>query len=66
MSTATSLITIEEFEQLPQLDEPGKHELIDGELVSMPLPELSYQELSQRILRLLLNRHLSKIPASIR
>lgn len=51
MST-TSLMTFAQFEQLPDL--PGKHELIDGELVSMPPPELTHSEISKRIFLLLL------------
>lgn len=42
MST-TALITFAEFEQLPE--SPGKQELIDGELITMPPPELRHTEL---------------------
>lgn len=52
MSSTTSLMTFAEFEQLP--DAPGKRELLDGELIEMPPPELSHQELSKRIFLLLL------------
>jgi Uma2 family endonuclease len=41
-----------EFEQLPEM--PGKQELIDGELVAMPPPELSHSELMKRVYALLL------------
>jgi len=35
MGTTTNLMTFEQFERLP--DEPHKLELIDGELIRMPL-----------------------------
>ena len=34
MGVSTSLLTFEEFEQLP--DDPGKLELLDGELIRLP------------------------------
>jgi Uma2 family endonuclease len=46
MST-TALMTFAAFEQLP--DTPGKQELIDGELVYMPPPELRHSELMKII-----------------
>src|SRR6476620_7370951 len=52
MST-TSLMTFEEFEQLPDSDQPGKQELIDGELVIMPPPELTHSEIAKRVFFLL-------------
>jgi Uma2 family endonuclease len=45
--SVTQLITFAEFEELP--DEPGKRELIDGEVISMPPPELSHTELMKVI-----------------
>ena len=47
--SATAVLTFEQFEQLEALKQPGKHELIDGELISMPPPELSHTELMKRI-----------------
>jgi Uma2 family endonuclease len=52
MSSTTSLITFAEFEQLP--DAPGKRELLDGELIEMPPPELSHSELMKKVYALLL------------
>jgi Uma2 family endonuclease len=50
MSTA-ALITFADFEQLP--DVPGKRELIDGEILVMPPPELRHSELAKKVLFLL-------------
>ena len=40
MSTTTHLMTAEELGNLP--DEPFRHELIKGELLTMPLPQLEH------------------------
>jgi hypothetical protein len=53
--SSTALMTFAEFEQLP--DAPGKQELIDGELITMPPPELRHSTLVKRLFGLLL-RHL--------
>jgi Uma2 family endonuclease len=53
--SSTALMTFAEFEQLP--DAPGKRELIDGELITMPPPELRHSTLVKRLFGLLL-RHL--------
>jgi len=55
MSTAASLITFAEFEQLPDI-EGYKRELVNGELVTMPPPELNHSELARRILSFLFDR----------
>ena len=39
MGTTTSLLTFEEFERLPETDDPGKCELLEGELIQLPPPE---------------------------
>ena len=52
MST-TSLTTFAEFELLPD-DSAGKRELVDGEIISMPPPELAHSQVAKRILLLLL------------
>jgi Uma2 family endonuclease len=52
MSTATQLMTFAEFEQLP--DMPGKQELINGRLVSMPPPETKHSVVSKRVFRIFL------------
>src|SRR5262245_28755093 len=54
MSTTAPLMTFAEFEQLP--DMPGKRELINGELVTMPPPENKHSLISARIFALLLTR----------
>jgi Uma2 family endonuclease len=47
----TTLLTFEEFERLP--DEPGKLELLDGDLIRMPPPELDHMEIAHRLYDLL-------------
>jgi Uma2 family endonuclease len=49
----TSLLTFDEFEKLP--DEPGKRELLDGELIEMPPADLEHYEFSILIYNLLLD-----------
>jgi|SRR5215471_3956723 len=51
-STTTALLTFEEFERLP--DQPGKRELLKGELIELPPAEYQHNTKSERIyLRLL-------------
>jgi len=45
------LMTFAEFEQLP--DEPGKRELIDGEVIELPPPRLNHSRISQWFFELL-------------
>jgi Uma2 family endonuclease len=53
MGTAsTGLITFEEFERLP--DEPGKRELLDGEVIEMLPADLEHARFSKLIYHLLL------------
>ena len=48
MSTTTSgLLTFEEFERLP--DEPGKLELLEGELIRMPPAKRKHMYTTQRL-----------------
>lgn len=35
-STTTALITVEEFERMPEPENPGKQELLNGELTQLP------------------------------
>jgi Uma2 family endonuclease len=49
MSTNT-LLTIEEFLNLP--DVPGKQELFNGELISLPPAKRSHMEISKRLVDL--------------
>jgi Uma2 family endonuclease len=52
MSTITSgLLTFEEFERMP--DEPGKLELLQGELIRMPPLKRKHMNTAQRLFRLL-------------
>ena len=46
----TALMTFAEFEQLP--DTPGKRELIDGEVVSMPPPDWKHSQLTTNLVLL--------------
>jgi Uma2 family endonuclease len=48
---AAELMTFEQFEQLPET--PGKHELLDGELIELPPAKTSHMKISRRVLRLL-------------
>src|ERR1035438_6658096 len=43
----TTLLSFEEFERLP--DEPGKVELLDGELIQLPPAILKHMEVARRI-----------------
>src|SRR5258708_9220716 len=43
----TTLLTFEQFEKLP--DSPGKHELLDGELMEMPPVKRSNSDIQLRI-----------------
>src|SRR5690348_5147906 len=51
MATSTGLLTFEEFERLP--DEPGKLELLDGELIRLPPAKLKHMEIAIRLFRIL-------------
>jgi Uma2 family endonuclease len=53
MST-TSLTTFGEFELLPEID--GKRELVKGEIILMPPPELAHSRIAKQILLLFLAR----------
>ncbi len=43
----TTLLSFEEFERLP--DSPGKHELLDGELIEMPPAKARHSKIQHRI-----------------
>jgi Uma2 family endonuclease len=47
MGATTTLLTFEEFEQLP--DAPGKRELLDGELIELPPPKHKHTITQHRI-----------------
>jgi Uma2 family endonuclease len=55
MSTATSLMTFAQFEQLPCLD-GFKRELVSGEIVTMPPPKKILSDIALQIQRIL-TRH---------
>jgi Uma2 family endonuclease len=60
----TTLLSFEEFEQLP--DEPGKLELLDGELIQLPPAKRKHMEIAHRIHALLvLNRGNAGVPAKL-
>ena len=44
---ATTLLTFEQFEQLPEAI--GKRELIDGEVIEMPPPKFRHTKVAQRL-----------------
>jgi Uma2 family endonuclease len=46
-TTTTALLTFDEFERLP--DQPGKRELLQGELIELPPAELRHNEISERV-----------------
>jgi Uma2 family endonuclease len=50
MGVSTSLLTFEEFEQLP--DEPGKLEFPDGELIRLPPAERYHMRIAHRLFML--------------
>jgi Uma2 family endonuclease len=47
MGTVKTLLTFEEFEQLP--DQPGKQELVRGELIEMPPADYKHNDIADRI-----------------
>jgi len=47
MGTVKTLLTFEEFEQLP--DQPGKQELVRGELIDMPPADYKHNDIADRI-----------------
>jgi Uma2 family endonuclease len=47
MGTAKTLLTFEEFEQLP--DQPGKRELLQGELIELPPAKLRHNRIADRL-----------------
>jgi Uma2 family endonuclease len=47
MGASTTLLTFEEFEQLP--DTPGKRELLKGELIELPPAKQEHNEISELI-----------------
>jgi Uma2 family endonuclease len=57
----TTLLSFEEFEQLP--DEPGKVELLDGELIQLPPAKRKHMDVARRI-HLLLVRAVAKAETS--
>jgi Uma2 family endonuclease len=47
MGTTQAVITFEEFERMP--DQPGKQELLRGELIELPPADLNHNEAAERI-----------------
>ena len=52
MGTITTLLTFEEFERLP--DQPGKRELLEGELIELPPAELEHNDIAHAIYDLMM------------
>jgi Uma2 family endonuclease len=50
-TTETPLLTFEEFERLP--DQPGKRELLKGELIELPPAEFKHGRLAHQICKIL-------------
>ena len=46
-NTAVKRLTFEEFERLP--DQPGKRELLRGELIELPPGKLKHNEIAERM-----------------
>lgn len=53
MATTTHLMTVEEFQNLPQDDGPVYHELHHGELIAVPRPNQRHVLIQRRMFRLL-------------
>jgi Uma2 family endonuclease len=49
---ATTLLSFEEFEQLPS--EPGKLELLDGELIHLPPAKIRHMKIAHRLQKILM------------
>jgi Uma2 family endonuclease len=52
MGTTTSLLTFEEFCNLPE-EEPGKYELLDGEVIYIPPARMPHRQAAQELFALL-------------
>src|SRR5205807_2808070 len=50
-TTTPALLTFEEFENLP--DEPGKCELLDGELIQLPPAILRHMQIARKLVNVL-------------
>lgn len=44
-ATTSTLMTFEDFERLPERDEGGKDELLDGELIQLPEPSIVHMDI---------------------
>jgi Uma2 family endonuclease len=53
MSATPGFVTFAEFEQMPETDVPVKEELLDGELLQMPLEFLRHKRMVHRMHHLL-------------
>ena len=53
MTVTTPLMTVEEFQKLPEDDGPAYHELRHGEIVAVSRPKLKHLQMQKRIERLL-------------
>src|SRR5437899_1577125 len=48
-TTTTRLLTFEEFEALP--DTPGKRELLEGEVIELPIPEARHSKITRFVFK---------------
>jgi Uma2 family endonuclease len=55
-TTTTRLITVAEFETMPEPEQGGKQELLEGELIQLAPPKFPHQRIVKRLFRLL-DRH---------
>src|SRR5450755_2686904 len=53
MVTATKLLTVAEFELMPEPEVPGKQELLDGELIQLPPAKDTHNTIVDSVLALL-------------
>jgi Uma2 family endonuclease len=66
MGANPGLVTFEEFERMPETDVPFKEELLDGELIQMPLAFLRHTRMAHRLHHLLSPMlHASNRPANL-
>jgi Uma2 family endonuclease len=52
-TTETPLLTFEQFERMPEPDQPGKQELVEGELIEVPPPGSKHNRRATKIFQAL-------------
>lgn len=53
MVTATKLLTVAEFELMPEPEQPGKQELLDGDLIQLPPAKKTHSKIVRSLFKLL-------------